>query len=448
MGKLFGTDGVRGVANKELTPELAYKLGRAGAYVLAFKSKSKKPLIVIGRDTRISGQMLESALTAGICSVGGDVIRVGVVPTPGVAYLTRELKATAGVVISASHNPVEDNGIKFFSSTGYKLPDAIEEEIEELVLSSEDNMPLPVGIDVGQVKDMNEIVDKYVDFAKSTVDTDLKGIKVVIDCAHGAAFEVAPRVLKELGAEVIVLNNQPDGTNINEKCGSTHPQDVQEAVLQYGANIGLAHDGDADRLIAVDEKGCLVDGDQIMVACGLYLKEKGLLKNNAVVVTIMSNMGIHLALEKAGIKVYQTKVGDRYVLEKMVEEDCVLGGEQSGHIIFLNHNTTGDGLVSGLQLIQVMAASGKPLSELAAQMEIFPQVLVNARVKNKEAVMTSQAFKEKTKKAENSLQGKGRVLIRPSGTEPVIRVMVEGPDKEVIGELAQELAKTAEKLGE
>lgn len=447
MAKLFGTDGVRGVANRDLTAELAYKLGRAGAYILSKKTDNRKPLIVIGQDTRISGHMLEGALIAGICSVGGNVVKAGVIPTPGVSYLTRLLNATAGVMISASHNPVEDNGIKFFSSTGYKLPDSVEEEIEQLALG-EDRMPLPIGEKLGSVKELNDACEKYISFAKNTIDTKLNGVKVVIDCANGAAFQAAPQALKELGAEVIVINNQPNGININKNCGSTHPEELKKEVLKHGADIGIAHDGDADRVIAVDEKGNIVNGDQIMVACGLYLKEKGLLKDNSLVVTVMSNIGLHLALKQAGITVYQTQVGDRYVLEKMIETGCNLGGEQSGHIIFLDHNTTGDGLVTALQLLQVMADTGKTLSQLAAQMEIFPQILLNARIKNKDRVMSNPTFLKAIEEIEGKLKGEGRVLVRPSGTEPLVRVMVEGPKDDLIETMAEELADLALKLDE
>ena len=444
MGKLFGTDGVRGVANKELTAELAYKMGRAGAYILSKKADNKKPLIVIGQDTRISGHMLEGALIAGICSVGGDVVKVGIIPTPGVSYLTRLLNATAGIVISASHNPFGDNGIKFFSSTGHKLPDSVEAEIEQLVLG-EDKMPFPIAEELGSVRELEDACEKYIGFAKNTIDTKLNNIKVVVDCANGAAFQAAPQALRELGAEVIVINNQPNGININKNCGSTYLEGLKKEVLKQGADIGIAHDGDADRMLAVDEKGNVVDGDQIMVTCGIYLKEKGLLKNNALVVTVMSNIGLHLALKQAGITVYQTQVGDRYVLEKMVEVGSGLGGEQSGHIIFLDHNTTGDGLVSALQLLQVMMDTGKPLSQLAAQMEIFPQVLLNARVENKAKVMSNPIFLKKIKEIEENL-GEGRVLVRASGTEPLVRVMVEGPKIDLIKSMAEELSALAAEL--
>ncbi len=446
MAKYFGTDGVRGIANKQLTAQLAYRLGRAGAYVLAKHSSAERPKIIIGRDTRISGPMLEGALIAGICSVGGDVIRVGVVPTPAVAYLARSKNATAGIMISASHNPAEDNGIKFLSSTGYKLSDLVEEEIETLALNAVDEMPYPIGADVGSVQDMDNAIEEYIGFLKKTVDMDLKGVKVIVDCANGAAYQAAPQTLMELGAEVIAINNMPDGININKDCGSTYPQELQKAVVEQGATLGIAHDGDADRVVAVDEKGRLVDGDQIITICGLHMKEKGLLPNDSLVVTVMSNIGLHLALEKAGIKAYQTKVGDRYVLEKMLETGCSLGGEQSGHIIFLEYNTTGDGLLTALQLLQVAADTGKPISELADQMQTFPQVLINAKVHNKEEVMSSAEFKEKIAEAEEKLNKKGRVLVRPSGTEPLIRVMVEGPDEAEIKKVAEELAKLAEKI--
>lgn len=447
MARLFGTDGVRGIANQELTAELAYKLGRAGAYILSRETDNQKPLIVIGQDTRISGHMLEGALIAGICSVGGNVIRAGIIPTPGVSYLIKQLNASAGAVISASHNSFEDNGIKFFSSTGYKLSDAIEAEIEKLALG-EDNMPSPTGSMLGSVKVLEDSCKKYISFAKNTIDTSLRGVKVVVDCANGAAYQAAPQALKELGAEVIAINNQPNGSNINQNCGSTHPEELQSVVLKYGANIGIAHDGDADRMIAVDEKGNIVDGDQIMVTCALYLKQKGLLKDDSIVVTVMSNIGLHVALKKAGISVLQTKVGDRYVLEKMIETGCRLGGEQSGHIIFLDYNTTGDGLITALQLLQVMVNTGKPLSLLAAQMDVFPQVLINARIKNKDKVMSNPSFLKSIAEVEQILQGQGRVLVRPSGTEPLVRVMVEGPVKETINKMAEELADLATKLDE
>lgn len=436
--RMFGTDGVRGVANDDLTPELAFKLGRAGAKVLA-KSHSR-PKIVIGKDTRISGDMLEAALIAGICSVGADALLVGVMPTPAVAFLTRDLEATAGVVISASHNPVQDNGIKFFNSQGYKLEDAVEDEIERLVLA-EDEGPRPTGENVGRVIQVLDAEERYVDFVTQTVTTDLKGLKVVVDCANGAASRLSPKALNKLGAEVIPIFNDPNGININRDCGSTHPEALQEAVVKHGAHVGLAHDGDADRVLAVDEKGNLIDGDQIMVTCALKLKEQGKLANDTLVVTVMSNLGLHLALKEQGIRTEQTKVGDRYVLERMREIGAVLGGEQSGHIIFLEHNTTGDGIITGLQLLAVMQETGQPLSVLASQMTRLPQLLVNVRVADKEAAMNHPAVKEAVQKAEQSLGDRGRILVRPSGTEPLLRIMGEGPDEERLKQIVEGIAR-------
>lgn len=438
MGILFGTDGVRGVANRELTPELAFKLGRAVAAQLS--KAGKKAAMAVGKDTRISGDMLEAALTAGILSVGVDVYQLGVLPTPGIAYLTRKLGVDAGAVISASHNPVDDNGIKFFNAQGYKLPDELEEKIEALVLKGEDQFSRPIGTKVGRIIPVRDAVNQYADFAISTFQGSLQGLKIVVDCANGASSQVTPMVLKALGAEVIAIHNQPDGSNINLNSGSTHPESLMQAVLEYGADLGLAHDGDADRVLAVDERGNLVDGDQIMVACGLRLKEKGLLKNNTIVVTVMSNLGLHHALRKAGIKVKQVKVGDRYVLEEMLKSDVNLGGEQSGHIIFLDHNTTGDGLITGLQLLQVMVESGEKLSALAGLMQRVPQTLVNVRVADKQKAMENPEFMAAVKEAEQILGEEGRILVRPSGTEPVIRIMIEGPELGQLEEMAEKLA--------
>lgn len=434
MGKLFGTDGVRGVANLELTPDLAFRLGQAGAYVLS--KEHPHPRIVIGKDTRISGDMLEASLIAGICSVGADVLKVGVLPTPGIAFLTRTLDVSAGVVISASHNPVKDNGIKFFSATGYKLPDAIEEEIENIVLSKEKPWEVPVGENVGRVLEITDADRRYIDFLKNAAGP-LDGLKVVLDCANGAAFRVGPAVLTELGAEVIPIFNNPDGVNINAGCGSTHPEELQRAVKEHKADLGLANDGDADRLIAVDEKGDLVDGDFIMVACALDQKEQGKLAEEAIVVTVMSNLGLHLALRKAGIKIYETQVGDRYVMEELLRTGAKLGGEQSGHIIFLEHNTTGDGLLTALYLLRVLKRKGMPLSQLAAQMQRLPQVLLNTKVKDKERVMQDETVLRQVEEVRQTLGDQGRILVRPSGTEPLLRVMVEGPDEEELNKLAQ-----------
>lgn len=434
MGRLFGTDGVRGVANKGLTPNLAFHLGQAGAYVLS--KEHPHPRIIIGKDTRISGDMLEAALIAGICSVGADVLRVGVLPTPGIAFLTRTLDVSAGVVISASHNPVQDNGIKFFSSTGYKLPDAIEDEIEGILLSEEKPWEVPIGGEVGRVIEIHDAERRYMDFLKNTVGR-LDGLKVVLDTANGAAAHVGPKLLEELGVEVIPICNQPDGVNINAACGSTHPETLQKAVLEHKADLGLANDGDADRLIAVDENGRVVDGDFVMVICALALEAKGKLAENALVVTVMSNLGLHIALKNAGIKVYETQVGDRYVMEELLRTGAKLGGEQSGHIIFLEHNTTGDGLLTALQLLSVIKEQGKSLSALAGQMHRLPQVLINARVQNKEKSMNHPEVIKKVEEVKQILGDNGRILVRPSGTEPLVRVMVEGQDQNQLKILAQ-----------
>jgi phosphoglucosamine mutase len=442
MGRYFGTDGVRGLANRELTPDLAFRLGRAGAYCLA--RDHQRPTIVIGKDTRISGDMLESALAAGICSVGADVIRLGVIPTPGVAYLTRHMGAQAGVVISASHNPMEDNGIKFFGSNGFKLPDALEEEIEQIILS-EQELPRPIAGDLGRIKYQHQSGTIYGDYLKNTLGSNLSGLKVVVDCAHGAASFIAPVILKDLGAEVIPIFNQPTGSNINEGCGSTHPEQLMKAVRSHGAHLGIAHDGDADRMLAVDEKGVLVDGDQIMVICAIDLFRRGKLPGNRVVVTVMSNLGLHLALKKMGIEVLETKVGDRYVLEKMLETGTVLGGEQSGHIIFSENNTTGDGIATALQLLNVMVKTGKPLSELASQMEKLPQLLVNVRVPSKDGWETNSAIRSAIEQGKKSLEGRGRILVRASGTEPLIRVMAEGPEEKELKEVVQGIVDVVHK---
>ncbi len=439
MGVLFGTDGVRGVANRELSPELAFKLGRAGAYILA-RSSGSNTRMVIGRDTRVSGDMLEAALVAGICSAGINVLKVGVLPTPAIAYLTRELKASAGVVISASHNPVEDNGIKFFSASGYKLPDEIESEIEALVVDDCACIPFPVGGEVGRAFQVHDAAERYIRYCIKSINTRLDGLKIVVDCANGAAYDVAPRIYRELGAEVIPIYNIPDGVNINCGCGSTHPEALCETVISSGAGLGLAHDGDADRVLAVDAGGRLVDGDQIMVICARSLKEKALLPKDTVVVTVMSNLGLHIALKNFGINVVETRVGDRYVMEELLRTGARFGGEQSGHIIFLDHNTTGDGILTALHLMAVVKESGKTLQDLAGQMERLPQLLENVQVADKNLVMGSQALAEAIKTEEQAMGGKGRILVRPSGTEPLVRVMAEGTNmdqlKEIVGRLA------------
>lgn len=445
VGRLFGTDGVRGVANSELSAELAYKLGQAGAYVLTAETKHT-PKILVGMDTRISGDMLESALIAGICSVGAEAICLGVIPTPAVAYLTRLYKADAGVVISASHNPYEFNGIKFFNSNGYKLPDSIEERIESILLDNAEEIPMPTGKAVGVKKVMESAVEDYVAYLKSTIDCDLSGIKVVIDCANGASYESAPVALFELEAEVSVINNEPDGININDNCGSTHMGELQGFVKENGAHIGLAFDGDADRVLAVDELGNIVDGDQIMAIIGLDLKAQGKLAQNAIVATVMSNLGFDIMAKREGLSLVKTKVGDRYVLEEMLEKGYILGGEQSGHVIFLEHNTTGDGLLTALQLLQVVKRSGKKLSELASIVQVLPQVLKNAKVSNekKHKYLNDEVIAKMCKDLEEEFHGEGRVLIRPSGTEPLVRVMIEGKNQEYITARAAELAKVIE----
>ena len=379
MGRLFGTDGVRGVANSELTVELAFKLGQAGAYVLS--KESRKPKIIIGKDTRISGDMLESALAAGLCSVGAEVILVGVIPTPAVAYLTRLYKADAGIVISASHNPMEYNGIKFFNNKGFKLSDEIEEKIASLILDNSEAIKLSVGEDIGKIVYKSDGVNDYREFAKSTIPTKLDGMKIAVDCANGASSVTAKKVLEDLGAEVFVINDTPNGVNINKNCGSTHISQLCEHVKKVEADIGIAFDGDADRVLATDENGNIVDGDKIMAICALDMKERGKLNDNVIVATIMSNLGLFLMAEEKGLEVKKTKVGDRYVLEEMHKNNYSIGGEQSGHIIFLEHNTTGDGLVTALQLLSVVKKSNKKTSELASVFEVLPQVLVNAKVK-------------------------------------------------------------------
>ncbi len=428
MGKYFGTDGVRGIANQELTPELAFKLGRSGGYVLT-KDSEEKPRILVGRDTRISGEMLEGALIAGILSVGVEVMRLGVISTPGVAYLTKASGAQAGVMISASHNPVEDNGIKFFGSDGFKLLDAQEDEIEAL-LDSEDELPRPVGGEIGQVMDYYEGGQKYLQHLKQTIDQDFDGVKIVLDCAHGATSPLASHLFADLEADIMAIGSSPDGLNINDGYGSTNPDKLRETVIEQGADLGLAFDGDGDRLIAVDEKGNIVDGDKIMFICGSYYKKQGRLKKDTVVTTIMSNIGLYRAFDELEISTVKTKVGDRYVMEEMRKNGYNLGGEQSGHIIFLDHNTTGDGMLSALQLVNVMQETGKSLSELAGDMTKFPQELKNVRVTDKSAVTDNEKVKDEIDRVEAELGDKGRVLVRPSGTEPVVRVMVEAPTKE------------------
>ncbi len=425
MARLFGTDGVRGLANAELTPELAFKMGRAATYY--FGKEHQRPIFYIGRDTRISGQMLEAALAAGICSAGGEAVLLGVVPTPAVAYLTRKHGAQAGVVISASHNPFPDNGIKFFAGTGYKLPDAVEDELEKLIEAQPDAMPRPTADGVGFITSKHDMLNEYIDYAVNTVETSLQGLKIVVDCANGAAYEATPAALRKLGAEVVVLNDKPNGTNINAGCGSTHLEQLQAAVLQHKADLGLANDGDADRCLAVDETGADIDGDQMMLICALEMLKQNTLPEKTLVATVMSNLGMHQAMKKAGGKVLVTPVGDRYVLEAMLKHNLVLGGEQSGHIIFSQYSTTGDGLITALKLAAALKQSGKKMSELARVMTRFPQLLVNVRVKSKEGWEQNAKIAAAIKAGDDELGDNGRILVRPSGTEPLIRVMAEGP---------------------
>ena len=441
MGRLFGTDGVRGVANEELTPLLAMQLGQAGAYVLS-REKAHKPTIIVGCDTRIYGDMLANALMAGACSVGANCIYVGVIPTPAIAYLTRKYKVDAGVVISASHNPVEFNGIKFFDGSGYKLPDQLEDEIEALIKSNMQGVKFPTGSGVGKIKYRTDAREEYINHAIQSVPVDLEKLKIVVDCAEGASFYTSVEALKELGADVVAIHNNPDGTNINANCGSTHMEELQARVVYEKANVGLAFDGDADRLLAVDEQGRIVDGDQIMAIVGNYMKEKGTLKKDTIVATVMSNLGFFIMAKNNGITAEQTKVGDRYVLERMREIGASLGGEQSGHVIFLDENTTGDGLLSALHLLEVMVDTGKPLSELSGIMEVLPQALVNAKVANhkKEHYLEYPEIAEEIRKLTDQFAGEGRVLIRPSGTEPLVRVMIEGKDQAQIQHEAERLA--------
>ncbi|MEX1029959.1 MAG: phosphoglucosamine mutase [Paenibacillaceae bacterium] len=439
MGKYFGTDGVRGVANTDLTPELAFRIGRCGGYVLA--GDVKKPTICIGLDTRISGPMLEAALIAGLLSIGANVVRLGVVTTPAVAYLTRILGMDAGVMISASHNPVEDNGIKFFGRDGFKLSDETELTIEDLMDAAGDDLPRPIGGEIGTVRDDDQAGHLYVDFLKSTMDVSLAGMRIVLDCAHGAAYELAPEAFRELGAEVITIAAEPNGLNINELCGSTHPERLKEVVLAEQADLGLSFDGDADRLIAIDELGEEVDGDYILYILGDAMKQAGRLNKSTIVTTVMSNIGLYKALDENGIQSVKTAVGDRYVMEEMRAGGYNLGGEQSGHVIFLDHNTTGDGILSAIQLAGTVKSTGKSLSELKSMMRKFPQVLLNVKVADKSKLKGNIALQASIDRVETVLGDNGRVLVRPSGTESLIRVMVEGPDKAEIEQYAEDIAE-------
>ena len=442
MSRMFGTDGVRGVANEDLTPQLAMQLGQAGAFVLARENKHK-PTIMVGCDTRISGDMLANALMAGACSVGANCVYLGVLPTPAVAYLVHKYKVDAGVMISASHNPMEFNGIKFFDGRGFKLPDALEDEIEELIKNNMKGVTFPTGAGVGKIKQRPDAQEQYIAHNIRLVDVDLSGMKIVADCAEGAASYTAVETLTQLNADLVPLHNHPDGVNINAGCGSTHMEELQARVKAEGAQIGVAFDGDADRFLAVDEKGNIVDGDQVMAIVGKYMKKQGKLKGDTIVATVMSNLGFFKMGEREGIRIDQTKVGDRYVLEHMQEIGASLGGEQSGHIIFLDEATTGDGLLSALHLLQVMVETKKPLSELASVMQVMPQALVNAKVPvhKKDNYMDYAEIKDAIEAIEKKFAGNGRVLIRPSGTEPLVRVMIEGQDQKEIEAEAKKLAE-------
>ncbi|MGM9539697.1 phosphoglucosamine mutase [Anaerovibrio sp.] len=443
MSRLFGTDGVRGEANLELTPELAYHMGRAATlYFGEDDEEAEAPVILIGRDTRISGPMFEAALVAGICSAGGHAVVAGVIPTPAIAYLTKKHGAKAGIVISASHNPFHDNGIKFFGGNGYKLPDAVEDELENIVrtIEQEDQMYRASGSQMGTVTYRHDLVKEYIEFVVSTSSERFEGMKIVLDCANGAAFESMPAVLKELGADVIVLNDKPNGVNINDNCGSTHLKLLQKAVVEQGADFGIAHDGDADRCLCVDEKGNVIDGDHMLVMCAKEMIANGTLKDNTVVTTVMANIGFHKAIKELSGRAEITKVGDRYVLENMLANGYNLGGEQSGHIIFSDFSTTGDGPVTALQTLCAIKRSGRKPSELNELMTSYPQLLVNVVVKSKEGWEENANIAAAIKAGEEELGADGRILVRPSGTEPLIRVMAEGPDQAQLEVICQKIA--------
>ena len=443
MGKYFGTDGVRGIANKELTPELAFKLGRYGGYVLSqHEDSSRKPRVLVGRDTRISGEMLEQALIAGLLSVGIEVFQLGVISTPGVAYLTRLQKASAGVMISASHNPAEDNGIKFFGADGFKLVDDQEAEIEALLDAEEDTLPRPSAEGLGSLDEFPEGLLKYSQFLVQSIPGDLADMTVCLDAANGATATAVNRVFADLETDFYTMGTSPNGLNINDGVGSTHPEALAEMVVEKGADAGLAFDGDGDRIIAVDELGRIIDGDKIMYICAKYLAEKKRLKKDTIVTTVMSNLGFHKAVEEIGLKDVVTQVGDRYVVEEMRKNDYNFGGEQSGHMIFLDYNsTTGDGMLSGIQLLNVMKQTGKKLSELADEVTIYPQKLVNIRVTDKNGAMEVPAIKAVVEQAEAEMNGEGRILVRPSGTEPLLRVMAEAPTQEKVDYYVDKIAE-------
>lgn len=446
MARLFGTDGVRGEANVTLLPEMAYRLGRA-ATIYFGKESEEQPLIIIGRDTRISGEMFESALTAGICSAGGRAMLAGIIPTPAIAYLARKHKAKAGIVISASHNPFHDNGIKFFGGDGYKLPDAVEDELEAIVhqLETDDNYQRPTAEHIGHIEYRTDLLNQYMEFVLSTCKERFDGVKVVLDCANGAAYEAMPKILRRLGANVKVIHALPNGTNINDGCGSTHLESLQKAVLENGADFGIAHDGDADRCLCVDEKGQVIDGDHILVMCAMDMMKEGKLPYNTVVTTVMANIGFHQAIKKAGGRAEITKVGDRYVLENMLKNGYKIGGEQSGHIIFTDYSTTGDGLITALQVLSSLKRSGRKASDLTALMTTYPQLLVNVKVATKEGWETNEAIKGAIAEGDKELGENGRILVRPSGTEPLIRVMAEGPDQDQLDRICHAIADVVKK---
>ncbi len=450
MGKLFGTDGIRGVANiHPMTTEMAMQVGRGAAYI--FKNKERRHRIVIGKDTRLSGYMIENALVAGICSMGVDVLLVGPLPTPGIAFITSSMRADAGIVISASHNPFQDNGIKIFSGNGFKLPDELENKIEELIFSEQIDSLRPTAGEVGKAFRVDDAVGRYVVHLKNTFPKELtlEGMKIVVDCAHGAAYRVAPAVFEELGAEVVCMGVEPNGENINHECGSLNPQVVMREVKKRGAHFGVSLDGDADRAIFSDELGNQVDGDRIMAVCADDLHKAKRLKRNTLVSTVMSNLGLDLAMKERGIRVVHTQVGDRYVVEEMAKGGYNLGGEQSGHLIFLDYNTTGDGILSALQVLSVVIRSGKKLSDLAKIMTPLPQVLRNVRVREKKDVHRIPSIAALIKKIQGQLAERGRVLVRPSGTENLIRVMVEGESENEITGYAGEISEAIRQaLGE
>jgi phosphoglucosamine mutase len=443
MGRLFGTDGVRGIANKDLTNELAMKIGAAAAAVLLKEAKSAKPTVLIGKDTRASGDMLEAALTAGLCSVGCNVLSIGIVPTPAVAYLVGKYECEAGIMISASHNPCEYNGIKIFQKSGYKLDDAIEDEIEKIILGEEEAPEMKIGGDVGNRLYSKTAVKDYIEHVVSTTDVRFDGMSIALDCANGSASVCAKEIFTALGAKCLMLSDTPDGVNINDGCGSTHPEELMKFVKDARLDLGLAFDGDADRMLAVDENGELVDGDKVIAICANKMKSEGKLKNNTAVVTVMSNMGFFKFCDEYDIHCARTAVGDRYVLERMLKDGYNIGGEQSGHVIFLDFATTGDGELSGVQLIETVVKSGKKLSELASIMTVYPQVLINVKVspEGKQKYNNDEYIIAATQKAEMELMGDGRVLVRVSGTEPLVRVMLEGKDIDHITKLGNDIAE-------